>query len=65
MDTLPAFGTRMEVAGAISRRSPDGNLSLREIDELNSATSEAQDRRALLINLLHYAKDDLEDVSRQ
>lgn len=55
----------MEVAGAISRRSPDGNLSLREIDELNSATSEAQDRRALLINLLHYAKDDLEDVSRQ
>jgi hypothetical protein len=62
MDALPAFGARMEVAGAIARRVPDGDLPLREIEELMSATSEAQGRLALLIRLLKYAKSDLEDV---
>ncbi len=65
MDALPAFGTRMEVARAIARRAPDGNLSSRDIEELISATSEAQGRVALLSRLLHYAKDGLQDVSHQ
>jgi hypothetical protein len=62
MDALPAFGARMEVAGAIARRVPDGDLPVREIEELMSATSEAQGRLALLIGLLKYAKSDLENV---
>jgi len=65
MDALPAFGTRMEVASAIARRAPDGNLSSRDIDELTSATSEAQGRLALISRLLHYARDGLQDVSHQ
>ena len=65
MEALPAFGARMEVAGAIARRSGDGNLSSREIEELMSATSEAQGRLALLIKLTHYARADLKDVSHE
>jgi len=65
MDALPAFGARMEVAGAIARRARDGNLSSRDIEELMSATSEAQGRVALLSRLLHYAKDGLQDMSHQ
>jgi hypothetical protein len=65
MDALPAFGTRMEVARAIAQRAPDGNLSSRDIEELISATSEAQGRLALLSRLLHYAKDGLQDLSHQ
>jgi hypothetical protein len=51
MDALPAFGARMEVAGAIARRVPNGDLPVREIEELMSATSEAQGRLALLRRL--------------
>jgi len=65
MDALPAFGTRMEVAGAIARRAPNQSLSPEDIKELMSATSEAQGRVALLRRLLHYAKDGLQDVSHQ
>jgi hypothetical protein len=65
MEALPAFGARMEVAGAIARRSADGNLSSREIEELMSATFEAQGRLALLIKLTHYARADLKDVSHE
>jgi hypothetical protein len=65
MEALPAFGTRMEVARAIAERAPDGNLSSRDVEELMSATSEAQGRLALLIRLLHYAKDGLQGVARQ
>ena len=63
MDALPVFGTRMEVAGAIARRAPDGNLSSQDIAELMSATSEAQGRVALLRRLLQYARDGLQVVS--
>jgi hypothetical protein len=65
MEALPAFGTRMEVAGAIARRAPDGNLSAKDIEELMSATSAAQGRAALLSRLLGYAKDGLKDVSHR
>jgi hypothetical protein len=65
MDALPAFGTRMEVARAIAQRAPDGKLSSRDIEELLSATSEAQGRLALLSRLLNYAKDGLQNVSHQ
>jgi hypothetical protein len=63
MDALPAYGTRMEVARAIAQRAPDGSLSSRDIEELISATSEAQGRLALVIKLLRYARDGLQDVS--
>jgi hypothetical protein len=63
MDALPAFGTRMEVARAIAERAPDGNLSSRDIEELMSATSEAQGRLALLIKLLQYASDGLQRIT--
>jgi hypothetical protein len=63
MDALPAFGTRMEVARAIAERAPDGKLSSRDIEELISATSEAQGRLALLIKLLHYASDGLQRIT--
>jgi hypothetical protein len=63
MQVLPEFGIRMEVAGAIARRAPDGNLSPKDIEELMSATSEAQGRVALLQRLLGYAKDGLRGVS--
>jgi hypothetical protein len=65
MDALPAYGTRMEVARAIVLRAPDGNLSSRDIEELMSATSEAQGRLALVRRLLNYARDGLKSVSRQ
>jgi hypothetical protein len=65
MDALPAYGTRMEVARAIAQRAPDGSLSSRDIEELISATSEAQGRLALLIKLLHYARDGLQDGLHQ
>jgi hypothetical protein len=61
-DALPAFGSRMEVARAIARREPDGDLPPQEIKELMSATSEAQGRLALLVRLLKYAKSDMEDA---
>jgi hypothetical protein len=63
MDALPVFGTRLEVAGAIARRSPDGSFSSREIEELMSATSEAQGHLALLSRLLSYAQEDLKQAS--
>jgi hypothetical protein len=53
----------MEVAAAIARRAPEGNLSSQGIVELMSATSEAQGRVALLRRLLHYARDGLQLVS--
>src|SRR5262249_23945517 len=42
MEQLNELGARMEVAGAIARRSPDGNLTPRDIEELITATSEVQ-----------------------
>jgi hypothetical protein len=65
MDALPKFGTDMEVAAAIARRSPDGNFSPREIEELMSATSQAQGRLALLIRLLQYGREGLQVLSDQ
>jgi hypothetical protein len=56
MDNLPAFGERMELAAAIVRRSGDGSFSPAELQELMSATSEAQGRLALQVRLLHYAQ---------
>src|SRR5437868_15362457 len=34
MEQLNELGARIEVAGAIARRSPDGNLTSRDIEEL-------------------------------
>src|SRR6266480_2259996 len=42
MEQLNELGARMELAGAIARRSPDGNLTPRDIEELITATSEVQ-----------------------
>jgi hypothetical protein len=47
MESAAAFNTAIEIAGAIARRSPDGNLSPRDTEELIAATSDAQGKLAL------------------
>jgi hypothetical protein len=45
---------QLEKAAAIVRRAPDGNLSPRDIDELVTATSDAQATSATLAKLLQF-----------
>jgi hypothetical protein len=47
-------GSSMDRAAAISRRSPDGNLTARDIEELITATSDAQAKITYCTELLHY-----------
>jgi hypothetical protein len=54
MDSAVAFNTSIEIAGAIARRSPDGNYSPRETEELLTATSEAQGKLAFTARLLSF-----------
>jgi len=54
MDSAIAFNTAVEVAGAIARCSPDGNLSPRDTDELITATSDAQGKLAFTAKLLSF-----------
>ena len=42
MEQLSELGAKMELPRAIARRSPDGNLTPRDIEELITATSEVQ-----------------------
>jgi len=60
MEQLSEFGARMEVAGAIARRSPDGNLRPRDIDELVTATSEVQAKLAYSTLLLRLEENALQ-----
>jgi hypothetical protein len=52
MDSVIGHTTPLEVAAAIARRAPDGNLSPRDIEELIAATSEAQGKVAITAMLL-------------
>ena len=58
---LPSeLGARMEVASAIARRSPDGNLTPRDIEELITVTSEVQAKVAYLTLLLRLEENALQ-----
>ena len=54
MDSATAFNIAIEVAGAIARSSPDGNLSSRDTEELIAATSDAQGKLAFTAKLLSF-----------
>src|SRR4029077_15171826 len=60
MEQLNDLGARMEVAGAIARRSPDGNLTPRDIEELITATSEVQAKVAYSTLLLRLEENALQ-----
>ena len=54
MDALTEANVATEVAGAIARRAPDGRFSPQDIDELISATSNAQGKLAFAERLLQF-----------
>lgn len=56
MDALTAANTEMEVAAAISRRAPNGDLTRRDIDDLIAATSDSQGKLALAAKFLEFEK---------
>jgi len=60
MDQLSELGARMLLASAIARRSPDGNLTPRDIEELITATSEAQAKLAYSTLLLRLEENALQ-----
>ena len=52
MDSVIGFTSSIEIAAAIARRSPDGNLAPQDIEALITATSEAQGKVAITAMLL-------------
>ena len=60
MEQSSEMGARIEVARAIARRSPDGNLTPRDIEELITVTSEVQARVAYLTLLLRLEENALQ-----
>jgi hypothetical protein len=54
MEAVHAFYTQAEIAGAIAHRSPDGNLSTRDTDELITVTSETEGKLAYAAKFLGY-----------
>src|SRR5437016_7343200 len=60
MEQLNELGARMEVANAIARRSPDGNLTPRDIEELITANSEVQAKVAYSTLLLRLEENALQ-----
>ena len=54
MEAVHAFYTQAEIAGAIARRSPDGNLSPHDTEELITATSETEGKLAYAAKFLGY-----------
>jgi hypothetical protein len=56
MQGLVAFGTRMSLASAISKRAPAGNFSSKDLEELVTATSEAQGSLEYVTSLLELEK---------
>jgi len=65
MESADAFNTAIETAGAIARRSPDGNLSHSDTEELITATSEAQGKLAFTARLLRFEQNGLEQSGRE
>ncbi len=60
MEQSSEMGARIEVARAIARRSPDGNLTPRDIEELITVTSEVQAKAAYLTLLLRLEENALQ-----
>ena len=54
MAALNPATTRLEVAGAIAQRAPDGALTPRDMEDLLTATSEAQGQLAFAERILHF-----------
>lgn len=65
MEQMSELGARIEVAGAIARRSPDGNLTPRDIEELITATSEAQAKLAYSTLLLRLEENALQKKTEE
>jgi hypothetical protein len=65
MEQLNEMGARMEVARAIARRSPDGNLTPRDIEELITATSETQAKLAYSTLLLRLEENALQKKTEE
>ena len=56
---MTAANVAMEVADAIARRAPQGNLSRKDIEELITATSDSQGKIAFAAKLLQFEKNGL------
>ncbi len=65
MEQSSEMGARIEVARAIARRSPDGNLTPRDIEELITVTSEVQAKVAYLTLLLRLEENALQKKSEE
>jgi len=71
MDALYNFATQIEIAGEIVKRSPDGNLTQRDTEELITATSEVHGRLDFTAKLLSFyqegppAPDDLQRILKE
>jgi hypothetical protein len=57
MESLYDFSAQIEIAGAMARRSPDGNLTPHDTEELITATSEIQGRLDFTAKLLSFYKE--------
>jgi hypothetical protein len=60
MEQSSELGARIELARAIARRSPDGNLTPRDIEELITVTSEVQAKVAYLTLLFRLEENALQ-----
>jgi hypothetical protein len=65
MEQSSEMGARIEVARAIARRSPDGNLTARDIEELITVTSEVQAKVAYLTLLLRLEENALQEKTEE
>jgi hypothetical protein len=65
MEQSSEMGARIEVARAIARRSPDGNLTPRDIEELITVTSEVQAKVAYLTLLLRLEENALQKKTEE
>src|ERR1051325_1335811 len=65
MEQSSELGARIEVARAIARRSPDGNLTPRDIEELITVTSEVQAKVAYLTLLLRLEENALQKKTEE
>jgi hypothetical protein len=54
MDALTPMNMQMDAAAAIARRAPDGALSPRDVDELVTATSDAQGKLTFTARMLEF-----------
>jgi hypothetical protein len=65
MEQLNEMGARIEVASAIARRSSNGNLTPRDIEELITATSEVQAKLAYSTLLLRLEENALQQKTEE